>query len=66
MVRQIKRCYFVCDSLILHAGFTIALYEFEATIPTLWNTVKSRYLAAHFSFYKHPLTAPGRFHPTKS
>ena len=49
MVCQIRHCYLVCDSLIPHAGFTIALYEFEATIPTLWNTVKSGYLAAHSS-----------------
>jgi len=24
-------------------GFTISLYEYEATIPTLWNAVKGVY-----------------------
>jgi hypothetical protein len=30
--------------LILPQGFTVSLYEYEATIPTLWDTVKGTYL----------------------
>lgn len=26
--------------MVITTGFTVSLYEYEATIPTLWDTVK--------------------------
>lgn len=34
--------------IIIYAGFTISLFEYEATIPTLWKTVKGEVLENAF------------------
>ena len=37
--RGVMNLLILSDALL---GFTISLYEFQATVPTLWDTVKSK------------------------
>ena len=54
---------FCIFSHLVWIGFTVSLYEYEATIPTLWKAVKGHFSGLFLCHHTYTMT---RIHPSKS